>query len=422
MLIDFEFLVNRGDSMRENVLQKNKRFSVNKIIDFLSHISVFILVCTYCAYQGYSLFILKGVCMVVLGIRFLLHRKRLNVYMFWSIVFWVLCLSSLIWSVDFTASKEVVGLVLRVFILCNLLLCFIDDKQKMQFVLRCYVVSAVILSIRLASNTPSEILGIQRLGYNINYNPNTLGLYMALGAICSLYLAKECKKVLYYIPSVLFSLIAIFTGSRKAFILIILGFAIYLLLNTKKTLRWAIYIPIAAVAFLMIWKVIIANEILYGIIGYRMETLLDSLFGHGDRLMRMKIIIEGFRLFSDRPLIGYGANTYQAISGFGFYSHNNYIEILVSFGLIGFIVYYSFYCYLYVKLVKRWLNGDRSVAFPLTIIILMLIIESGLCSYFADIFQVFIAICCAYLYIRNDVNVSPKQMKTLHYYKARKAW
>ena len=49
----------------------------------------------------------------------------------------------------------------------------------------------------------------------------------------------------------------------------------------------------------------------------------------------------GWELFKERPVHGYGMNNFSQKYYLNTYSHNNYIELLVSCGIVGFALYYA---------------------------------------------------------------------------------
>ena len=65
------------------------------------------------------------------------------------------------------------------------------------------------------------------------------------------------------------------------------------------------------------------------------------------------------------------------------YLHNNFVEMLCGGGLVGFILYYSIYVYLFVQLFK-YRKADRE-AFSIAIVWLglMLIMNYGMVTYYS---------------------------------------
>lgn len=86
--------------------------------------------------------------------------------------------------------------------------------------------------------------------------------------------------------------------------------------------------------------------------GFRIGNLSSSY--STDR--RMQMIQKAFELFSQKPIFGGGWGFFTAKSGFNVYSHTTYTEILTTYGLFGFIIYYS----LYFKTLIRYLRVKKS--------------------------------------------------------------
>lgn len=75
---------------------------------------------------------------------------------------------------------------------------------------------------------------------------------------------------------------------------------------------------------------------------YLYERLQQALEGReGSANTRLRMIQEGLSLWRDAPVIGYGINQFRWVGSFTTYSHSNYTELLVSFGVIGFLLYHA---------------------------------------------------------------------------------
>ncbi|WP_232199157.1 O-antigen ligase family protein [Thioalkalivibrio sp. ALgr1] len=62
--------------------------------------------------------------------------------------------------------------------------------------------------------------------------------------------------------------------------------------------------------------------------------------GEGSIPHRLALLEYGAVAWLESPIIGQGARSFQYLSGFGGYSHNNYVEVLYSFGVMGFVLFY----------------------------------------------------------------------------------
>lgn len=68
--------------------------------------------------------------------------------------------------------------------------------------------------------------------------------------------------------------------------------------------------------------------------------------------IRMNLILEGLAKFWERPLFGYGLATGTVISAYNTYFHNNYVELLATGGIVGFVCFYSIYYSFLRRLIK----------------------------------------------------------------------
>src|SRR5699024_9461292 len=106
----------------------------------------------------------------------------------------------------------------------NLLIGFLDKKEKFIMVYKFFVISGGTLILKLLTIFPITTWLNGRLGSNeLGFNSNKIGIYMTISGICAFYLAKYYKKSLYYIPFFSFSIVSLLTGSRKALFLLLLG-------------------------------------------------------------------------------------------------------------------------------------------------------------------------------------------------------
>ena len=82
------------------------------------------------------------------------------------------------------------------------------------------------------------------------------------------------------------------------------------------------------------------------------NALLGQAGGDSSTLSRVSFIETGWRLFKQKVFIGHGVDNFKYVSGFWVYSHNNFIEILVGLGIVGFVLYYSIYLLAYKNIHK----------------------------------------------------------------------
>jgi O-antigen ligase len=101
----------------------------------------------------------------------------------------------------------------------------------------------------------------------------------------------------------------------------------------------------------LVYYLIMNVEVLYNGIGIRLEQLISGVSGTGEfdssAEIRVKLRNIAFEKWTDSPVYGYGFDSFKyyskAVTGRFYYSHCNYTELLYNGGIIGIIVYYSFY-------------------------------------------------------------------------------
>lgn len=250
-----------------------------------------------------------------------------------------------------------------------------------------------------------------RLGGGTEINSNMLALLCVYGFGLSRYLRKVGKlsqlgswaRLAFYI------LVILLTGSRKGLLMIIISIMVVQFTQEKGKLLKNLVVVAGAVA--MFYILIMNVPVLYNIIGVRVENLLLTLSGESSAEAsledRQKLVEMGWEHIKENPWIGYGYDCFKMVSGrgrdgfvkqgvAGFYSHNNYIELLFGGGIIGFALYYLPVLYLLRKLWKG-LRKDPCICYLLAILVSKLAMEYAYVSYYerVDTYIVAIILGCA---------------------------
>ena len=273
--------------------------------------------------------------------------------------------------------------VVQVFLIGFVTFGYLNSREKMLFFFASFVAGGLILTLRLLLTTPfSVFLSFERLGESIGYNANDVGDKAMIAALSCVFLIRLVKNNLARL-SLLFAFvillaIVLFSGSRKDLLGLMLGVFIVYTFGLKKKRYLVISLVILFLLSFVLYRIMMTNESLYLTIGRRFETLIATLSGgseQGSIDIRKVYISRAWELIANSYFIGIGLGQFAVVSGYGVYCHCDYLEVMCSFGLIGFLVYYSpiLISVLRIAFKKRKTALDHSV-FSLAVVILFVLI------------------------------------------------
>ena len=96
---------------------------------------------------------------------------------------------------------------------------------------------------------------------------------------------------------------------------------------------------------------------------------------------RNAMIDAAVELFKQKPIAGWGVEGFADASGYGRYSHNNFVEMLANYGVIGFILYYVIHAYILINLATKLFASRPHCVVIFTIVLTSLVMDYGNVSY-----------------------------------------
>lgn len=181
---------------------------------------------------------------------------------------------------------------------------------------------------------------------SLTSNPNSLGVLSALGfaglAFAWWRSRRWSWRLLLLAAAVPLLLGAVLSGSRKALLLIpVFLFAwawfCYRQVMFRRARVLAAWVAVAAGFGLAGWYV---YE--HSFAGYRLQRAMSEQQDTSSAA-RLEMIEEGLQFVAANPVAGVGLYQFVAVSAFEKYSHNDYIEVAATTGLVGFALYYSLF-------------------------------------------------------------------------------
>lgn len=287
----------------------------------------------------------------------------------------------------------------------------VQDGRDIHRIIHGYIFAGILLAVyvylRYGIQTLSSLTS--RLTNEVA-NQNSIGISCACSFIFSvveLAITKERTRFLYLLPMVITLPACLYSGSRKSIILILISiFAFFLLYSENKQTIKGLILGGVIIGGLIYT---IQNVPAFSVIHSRFEQLF-SLFGRGNALVdtgdtnRMMFIEKGMEAFRNSPIWGNGfVYSYHL---FGTYSHNNYVELLMNNGIIGFITYYLVHIGIISGIIKIRKISKRKSAVIAAIMVMILFIDVGSVNYYSR--YILILLCVAeklvMLYSANDKN------------------
>ena len=326
----------------------------------LSKWTLFLCIVIFSASDNTNLNRLAAVVMVlVCGLNIISNNKgiiRVNALIKGYILYGILLVISVFYSI--TPTSKTIGLCISYIIACCAGLFLynnIKSTEDILFYLKAYVAGAVYQLIYMVSIYGTYVFQAIRQSENAirigneTSNANTVGLLFAYGAIISAYLLISSSKrdiVKRSILGIICALVTAFSllsGSRKALVVLFIGFFVVFVLCGDKTKRGSKIkaIVVAAVVIGAIYY-LISTIPAFSAVYRRFEALIYGLKGNTEldysSRERLRYIEEGLASFFSHPLFGEGI--YASYEYFGCYSHNNFVEVLMNTGIVGFTIFY----------------------------------------------------------------------------------
>lgn len=323
----------------------------------------------------------------------------------WYVAFSLLSVSTALWSDYPHVLYETIVRMLQIIMLIFSISQTYGTRDGMNRLLKIIVWAATFDVLYMFVNTPfdewfSGFFGMALTGQNAS----AIGMIMTVTTMITAYFAYYCKQRKYYLFLVLQLAAAVLTSSRKTVISICIGFMLLIFLKDK-SVKLLFRVLFCLVAVAMLFYAIMNIPQLYLAIGQRFESMFNYLTEtdvDNSMYMRRLFIRYAKEFFLEHPLLGNGPSSFSLriieITGERDYAHNNYYEVLVSFGLVGFALYYGMYVYITAKLIKAVFVSENSMAkLFLTIMIVTYICEYGIVLYYSVYAMVFLS--AAFLFV-----------------------
>ena len=311
----------------------------------------------------------------------------------WFFLFMLYTIFSLFWTIDTNYSiSAIIQLAFDLLIIFDFTI-YIRTQKDFQKVIFMYVLACIYMCLRLIIfETGSP--GTSYFGNIVGLYFNSIAIALAFAILFSFYLFKKTKKKYWILVIVLFYYIIFLTGSRKGLLMPVIFLGATLIFNTGRNINKIIKnMMILLTISIVCISVIVSNpklnkrigDLFYSFIGGDVEDISIN--------EREYYRNTALQVFLDNPILGIGVNGfagYMAKIGYNHvaYAHNNWVELLSTLGIVGFIIYYSQYYYIAKKSLKLLDSNNIDTIIPLVVIVTLFIFEYGLVSYYSFYVQI----------------------------------
>lgn len=321
--------------------------------------------------------------------------KYAKKYITWGLAFGSFALLSRIWSssVNHSLFSTVISFF-QVLVIGFLVLDYYQDTKKTNEVILAYIFGCALLVVRFFIEIPYSSWGLQsRFPRSSIFGGNGPAISLSFAAVLLFgLLLKNRKNIKGYFRTIiiificLFVFVSLLMGTRKAVIILLSGLVLIILFEAdtinKKIGSIILAVIVVTGTYLLVTKV----PIIYNSVGYRLESVMTGLSeaGNGDASFNSRSLFakDAWNVWKQNPIIGIGQDGYRYVNSVisGYYSHNNYVEILANLGLVGFVIYYSFFS----VLMKDSLKIIKKDYLPFVLLIIVLLIDFFRISYSAE--------------------------------------
>lgn len=336
---------------------------------------------------------------------------KLHDYSWWLLG--VLCLTvlSLFYGINTSGITNLTKNFIVLLVALTMIRNHVSDSKKADSVLTAYFIATFINMVYVITSIDASVIGNVQLGTEAieGWNGNSIGLAASVGAILGLYNIIKIKdwisKIVILLISCFFVYMFVYTGSRKSIIMFVVCLLIILYATKPKAIIKNTVIT--ALILCVVYNVCMNVESVYNVLGTRLEGLVAGFTGEGEvdasTESRQEYIENGWKWIKEAPVIGYGADGYKLMNGAAtgrvVYSHNNFIEIAINWGIIGFIYYYAAYLIVIKRLIKKLKNNLMNITI-FSLLVVNLILHYGMVTYY-DLYSNLI-LCIAWALISNS--------------------
>lgn len=362
---------------RMKYLAKIKLFSQNHIslVDILFGLYIFSQTCIYTSWVNNATLVLFVV------VEMLSRRKiRINGYFILEVLFIVYHMIHI--GFDITVMTDVayddLTRVISVLIVNVIYINYHQEKNNIDQILSVYLFAlfaAYLLLLYAYANSFSTRTGevdlesaVTVFGVIISGGVSTkVGMGAAVGFFFAFVRYYKRSNLKLIALSVLFAVEALFSGTRKVLILMVATMILVPVFKERRITKQIRNIIIAIVLIILAYFIAKQIPVINDTIIHRLEklmTFIDTGKGDSSSTVRLMLMNKAEGAMAERPWFGWGLENFRHVFDMGrYHCHNNFYEMLVAGGIVGFIIFYLKYVLIFIQYIrtKFYLKKEKNL-------------------------------------------------------------
>lgn len=340
----------------------------------------------------------KGAFLILCAYMFLLALHKIGTvnrkyqYLLWFMCFLVYGLISWFWAISPSSVFITITVYIQIVVVLLAITWSVKCWDDVELMMKVFIFAVLYSLIILFLKQPNVLNWFPSGGLNANgWHRNSYSIILYFAAMMSFYFAKnkiECRRF-YGILTVIFSITVLPCTSRKVIMMLIIGIALYIIVSSKNSFGLLKNLGVACMILVATVILILNNNTLYNLIGFRFVELLNYFTGSGyvdfSTMERVYLISLAKQIFCEHPILGIGLDNYSYMLGLTYgksvYSHCTYWEILSSLGLIGFLIYYSWLGTMLIQTIKKIKIDKPFFSWAFTMLLVNLVFDYTCISY-----------------------------------------
>lgn len=379
----------------------------------ISDIIIFLYFCIILG-NALNLVLLNLLTFIAFAFYFLCGAKGIksmvrSSYFWWLIGFTLFIWLGIIWATSATSAFNMGKTFVKLAIMMLFIYANTKTFEKLIFRMKQFIWATVFMMIKVLLSFASGNTRLNAFSSGTGLHFNSVAQILAFSIILAFWFVLNRKsissRVTGYIAYIAAAyLMIIWSGSRKSIIMPIVGMLIIIAFGDfgiKKKIR---YFIIASLLTLAAIYVILTNDMLSARFVDLFNTMFKGATTDVSEVERKYYRETAAMLFLRSPVIGFGADGFMNyLKQIGYshlaYCHNNWLEILSAYGIVGGLLYYWYYAYAIARLKKAELVYHRMGVVLFSIVIVLFAFEYGIVTYYFPMYHALLCFVAIFLNI-----------------------